>query len=181
MVNPLCSATRARSWSIVCMCIPARLTLDGVHSVSQTDFGACCPPWGPAKGLVGARHPGGGGKGVRRRTVVYVSGALLALLLAGLGSGFVNMLGPIPEQAVEGHTVFTVIQGRYPTSTTENDHFATAVAVLIREFHRNTVALDTRFPGVLWFNDQYLVTCSSSCANVKSTVTKTIRYPCGAV
>jgi hypothetical protein len=113
----------------------------------------------------------------------------VVLLIAGLGSGFVRMLGPVPEQLVEGHTVFTALQTTYVTSATANAHFAAAVAVLIRDFHHNTVIHNSRFPGVLWFNDQYLVECGENglgdstpgCASSSTLVnTKTVRYPCGA-
>lgn len=76
----------------------------------------------------------------------------------------------VPERLVEGHTVFTVIEQVNATTANKNE-FAAAVAVLVREATANTVS--ERFPGVLWFNDQYLVDpVDNSNNNVN------IRYPC---
>ncbi len=75
------------------------------------------------------------------------------------------VLPGVTEELVEGHTVFTVIEkARFANSTTE----AAAVAVLVRE----RVAVRESFRGVLWFNDQYLVSPFVSLRDAP-------RYPCG--
>lgn len=75
------------------------------------------------------------------------------------------VVGPLTEQVVEGHTVFAVIEkARFRNQTIE----AAAVAVLVRE----RVQERENVKGVLWFNDQYLVSPS----NIDSAFT---RYPCG--
>lgn len=101
--------------------------------------------------------------------------AVLSLLVSGIGVATPIVVPPRPEQLVEGHTVFTVIEIARVVNTTEEE-FAAAVAVLVREriLDRNA----NRFPGVLWFNDQYLVDPSQSAGGV---VTR-FRTPCsGAV
>ena len=76
----------------------------------------------------------------------------LASITAGVGAAALA-IPPLPEQVVEGHTVFTTIETAPTTSSTEE--FAAAVAVLVREINQQVTA--ARFPGVLWFNDQFLV------------------------
>ncbi|MHB8604813.1 MAG: hypothetical protein ACYDCK_06110 [Thermoplasmatota archaeon] len=71
----------------------------------------------------------------------------------------------LPEQVVEGHTVFAVIQKQVERNTTQE---AAAVAVLVRE----TISHNNRFNGTLWFNDQFLVPPSN-------THSQDTRYPCG--
>lgn len=101
--------------------------------------------------------------------------ALAALLVVpALGAAATIAVPPVPEQLVEGHTVFTVIQVAANVSTTQEE-FAAAVAVLVREVNQRVDA--SRFPGVLWFNDQYLTNPTSAVA--RNIV---VRYPCtGAV
>ncbi len=75
------------------------------------------------------------------------------------------VLPGVTEEVVEGHTVFAVIEkARFTNVTIE----AAAVAVLVRE---REVAREN-FKGVLWFNDQFLV--SPYVSNINSA-----RYPCG--
>lgn len=81
------------------------------------------------------------------------------------------------EQLVEGHTVFTVIETRSSPNETYREEFAAAVAVLVRE-NVKEIKYGDRFPGVLWFNDQYLVNPSSSPASTNPIGS---RHPCGAV
>lgn len=101
--------------------------------------------------------------------------ALAALLvLPAVGAAATIVVPPVPEQLVEGHTVFTVIEVRNATNITQEE-FHAAVAVLVREVDQRVNA--NRFPGVLWFNDQYLVNPSASVSRVVEA-----RYPCtGAV
>jgi len=98
------------------------------------------------------------------------------LLTASLGLGQAAMIQqpPAPDQLVEGHTVFVVIE-QITKTTTKPPRFAAAVAVLVREaINENFKA---RWPGVLWFNDQYLVDPDST-----SFKGLRLRYPCsGAV
>ena len=98
--------------------------------------------------------------------------AVLALAIPALGAAAPIVAPPAPEQLVEGHTVFTVIEVARRTDATE-ERFAAAVAVLVREFKANSAAV--RFPGVLWFNDQYLVEPD----NPSSDPYANYRYPCG--
>lgn len=81
--------------------------------------------------------------------------------------------GPTPDNVVEGHIVFTTIQpARIPG---EKGELAAAVAILVRE--RTFYEASFRFPGVLWFNDQYLTD-----PNVVKTEGDELRHPCtGAV
>lgn len=96
-------------------------------------------------------------------------------------------LGPLTapsEELVEGHTVFTVVEPAL--NTTSERHFAAAVAVLVRQ--NVLTRFDYRFPGVLWFNDQYLTdpdpymmngTCTTAYCEQRGNTT---RYPClGAI
>lgn len=92
------------------------------------------------------------------------------MVVPALGAAAPIVVTPVPEQLVEGHTVFTVIEQVNATTTTKTQ-FAAAVAVLVREAISRNV--NERFPGVLWFNDQYLVDPVDNSAN------KTVfRYPC---
>lgn len=113
----------------------------------------------------------------------FVAGLVVAaLVLAGAGAAGPLVLPPQPEQLLEGHTVFTVLEAVRPTNTTTvEEHFAAAVAVLVREYNRGLeTTRSTRFPGVLWFNDQYLVEPASSRSVQRDR--DTFRYPCsGAV
>ncbi len=101
---------------------------------------------------------------------------MLAFVLPGMGiaGAAVVYANPITEQLVEGHTVFAVIEVT-SDSQSESEEYAAAVAVLVRDYHQKQVA--KRFPGVLWFNDQYLTEPTS-----RQTGDPIIRYPCsGAV
>lgn len=97
--------------------------------------------------------------------------AVLAMAVPALGAATPIVVPPVPEQLVEGHTVFTVIEIVAVTQTNET-RFAAAVAVLVREY--DAEVRNQRFPGVLWFNDQYLVNPSSAANNNAA-----FRYPCG--
>lgn len=97
--------------------------------------------------------------------------AVLALAVPALGAAAPIVVPPVPEQLVEGHTVFTVIEARIETNVTE-ERFAAAVAVLVREYQAERA--QARFPGVLWFNDQYLVNPEQNRDAVEA-----FRYPCG--
>ena len=102
-----------------------------------------------------------------------------ALMVAAptLGAAAVVYAPAQAEQLVEGHTVFTVITVRNGT-VEQKEEFAAAVAVLVREQIRK-IDYEDRFPGVLWFNDQYLVNPEQN-VPVDTAVSET-RYPCGAV
>lgn len=95
------------------------------------------------------------------------------MVLPGLGAAKIFLATPMPEDLVEGHTVFTTIEPIARNTTAIR--FAAAVAVLVREFRTDRSLL--RAPGVLWFNDQYLTDPSNG--NKKADVR--IRYPCGSV
>ena len=102
--------------------------------------------------------------------------ALIVLSVPALGAAApylpVVVSDPVQEQLVEGHTVFTVIEVNRTTEVDGATRFAAAVAILVREQAQEQRAI--RFPGVLWFNDQYLVTPQSqNAANAE------YRYPCG--
>lgn len=97
--------------------------------------------------------------------------AVLALAVPTLGAAAPIVAPPQPEQLVEGHTVFTVIEV-FNNTTTIRAEFAAAVAVLVREYDASYRA--NRFPGVLWFNDQYLVNPEDNANAVRN-----FRYPCG--
>lgn len=95
------------------------------------------------------------------------------LAIASWGSAAI-ILEAAPEQLVEGHTVFLTIG--VVENKTEAERYAAAVAVLVRD--RTQKINEWRFPGVLWFNDQYLVDPEQQ--EKKSRVND--RYPCtGAV
>jgi hypothetical protein len=100
----------------------------------------------------------------------------VGLILFGVGLGaaaVIDPVGPVPEQVVEGHSVFTVLT-KVTVNNTRNQT-AAAVAILIQE--KRAIFTATRFPGVTWFNDQYLVAPDAA---VKAE--EIIRYPCtGAV
>ena len=97
--------------------------------------------------------------------------AVLVMAVPALGAATPIVVPPVPEQLVEGHTVFTVIEIVAATATNET-RFAAAVAVLVREYQADNRA--QRFPGVLWFNDQYLVNPTQDAQAGQS-----FRYPCG--
>lgn len=105
-----------------------------------------------------------------RARLLAVAAALL-MLIPALGVATAIVLPPVPEQLIEGHTVFTVIEMRSRTQTNET-RFAAAVAVLVREYEE--VKRTQRFPGVLWFNDQYLVDPLQRTVDFEA-----FRYPCG--
>jgi hypothetical protein len=107
-----------------------------------------------------------------RAKLVLVS--VLFVALTGVGASAVALqIGPVPEQLVEGHIVFTVIET--PPGEFQKNRTAAAVAVLVRE--RVAPHFTWKNPGVLWFNDQYLVD------PIDNTVyDDRIRYPCtGAI
>lgn len=97
--------------------------------------------------------------------------AVLVMAVPALGAATPIVVPAVPEQLVEGHTVFTVIEIAKVSNTTES-RFAAAVAVLVREYQAANKG--TRFPGVLWFNDQYLVSPEQGVSAGNA-----IRYPCG--
>lgn len=105
------------------------------------------------------------------RLVLFV--AVVLMMAPFISAGAILHSNPVSEQLVEGHSVFSVIEVTSGT-TNETERFGAAVAVLIRELHTERTTM--RFPGVLWFNDQYLVAPEAS--NEANTV---VRYPCGAV
>ena len=107
------------------------------------------------------------------RSLASTAFLLLCVPALGAAAPYLPVVVPDParEQLVEGHTVFTVIEVNRTTEVDGDTRFAAAVAVLVRERVSEPLAL--RFPGVLWFNDQYLVAPSTAPADVR------IRYPCG--
>lgn len=106
-------------------------------------------------------------------------GALFSIALAGVSQSEPIIVGSIIEQLVEGHTVFATIETA--RATTQGEHFAAAVAVLVQEVREERRA--QRFPGVLWFNDQFLVKDEEELALLGDDVPdRQMRYPCsGAV
>src|SRR5581483_9744609 len=89
------------------------------------------------------------------KTRLVAVAILATLVVAGVGaSATLYVAAGTPEQVVEGHTVFAVISN-VGSNTTTAAQFGAAVAVLVRDIE--TSGTVTRFPGVLWFNDQYLV------------------------
>ena len=99
--------------------------------------------------------------------------AVLVLAVPVLGAAApVVVPTATPEQLVEGHTVFTVIEVTRGAEINGTTRFAAAVAVLVREYTSEN--RNVRFPGVLWFNDQYLVNPESGEDGVVD-----YRYPCG--
>ena len=100
---------------------------------------------------------------------------IVMLVVAGVGLAAPIVQPPELENLVEGHTAFTVIE-QVARNAEDKEEYAAAVAVLVREvtFDRR----DFRFPGVLWFNDQYLVNPKAQPGNDAAKY----RYPCnGAV
>ena len=76
------------------------------------------------------------------------------MVVPALGAAAPIVQPPEPETLVEGHTVFTVIE-QINRNVQDRVEYGAAVAVLVREATINAGSF--RFPGVLWFNDQYLV------------------------
>ena len=76
------------------------------------------------------------------------------LVVPALGAAAPIVQPPEPETLVEGHTVFTVIE-QIQRNAVNVEEYGAAVAVLVRDATQNSASY--RFPGVLWFNDQYLV------------------------
>ncbi len=97
--------------------------------------------------------------------------AVLALAIPAMGAAAPVYANPVTEQLVEGHTVFAVLEV-VEKQTDKTVEFAAAVAVLVRENVQVKVA--NRFPGVLWFNDQYLVNPYNNTRDSQDA-----RYPCG--
>lgn len=96
---------------------------------------------------------------------VLAVAAIALLSVPAYAAATYIVVGGLQEQVVEGHTVFAVIEkARFRNVTIE----AAAVAVLVRE----KVVERENFKGVLWFNDQFLV----SPYNIDSGY---VRYPCG--
>lgn len=120
---------------------------------------------------------------------VFVIVLVGLFVVASVGGALVWSVAP--EQLVEGHTVFATISS--PPIIANNSTKAAAVAVLVRE--SSTITQSDRFPGVLWWNDQYLVdpitseqTCTGSGGIRLGPIQfgggcqSTTRYPCtGAV
>ena len=79
---------------------------------------------------------------------------IVMMLVAGLGLAAPIVVPPEPESLVEGHTVFTVLE-QVNRNAVDREEYGAAVAVLVREICWDERSF--RFPGVLWFNDQYLV------------------------
>lgn len=109
----------------------------------------------------------------------------ILMVVPALGAATPIVVGPpTPETLVEGHTVFTVIEQvtSPPPGGPADVEFAAAVAVLVREAtYKDDGGANTRFPGVLWFNDQYLVDPRGD-GNAAPPVEYTYRTPCtGAV
>lgn len=99
--------------------------------------------------------------------------AVLALAVPALGAAAPVVISTkTEEQLVEGHTVFTVIEVNRTTEVNGTTRFAAAVAVLVREY--TAEQRNVRFPGVLWFNDQYLVNPQD-----QEQDNAAYRYPCG--
>ncbi len=97
------------------------------------------------------------------RALVIAAIALVAVPTYAVASQIV--LPGVTEEIVEGHTVFAVIEkARFTNVTIE----AAAVAVLVREREERV----STFKGVLWFNDQFLVSPEVSHRT-------SFRHPCG--
>ena len=107
----------------------------------------------------------------------WIIATAVLLTVPMVGAAAVIVAPPVQEQLVEGHTVFSVIQVRN-SSEADREEFAAAVAVLVREYTSYSNYGYTRFPGVLWFNDQYLVNPLTA-QTVSSPAPE--RFPCGAV
>ena len=103
------------------------------------------------------------------RTVLVAVVVLFGFAAVGIG----NAAPWASDQLVEGHTVFLSLGN--VTDATGRVESAAALAVLVRE-HEGGKPL-VRFPGVLWFNDQYLTTPVSPSSEAGKQ-----RHPCtGAV
>lgn len=122
--------------------------------------------------------------------------ALVAVTAASVGLGAAAVIAPAPqdEQLLEGHTVFTMLETLTPCAdcpppppSGNRTQYAAAVAVLVRErveeFPPGSEGRGSfRFPGVLWFNDQYLVNPTDRPASEGDGGSTYSRYPCtGAV
>ena len=95
---------------------------------------------------------------------------VLLLSLPAAGSAALIVVPPVPEQLVEGHTVFATIE-IVPGATGEHE-FAAAVAVLVRDLTRDFK--NSRFPGVLWFNDQFVIEPEQQ----RRQPAPRVRFPC---
>jgi len=140
----------------------------------------CVPPCGDSRRLIpfdGSFRPSRGqcvSLEAEANMNKWIIAVALFLTVPSLGLAAPIVAPPAPETLVEGHTVFTVIENIYQANVTQEE-FGAAVAVLVREYEAQNVA--TRFPGVLWFNDQYLVNPSAADNDEND-----YRYPCtGAV
>lgn len=103
------------------------------------------------------------------RTVLVAAVVILGFAAVGIG----NAAPWAHDELVEGHTVFLSLGN--VTDATGRIETAAALAVLVRE-HQGDKPL-MRFPGVLWFNDQYLTSPVAPGA-----ASATVRHPCtGAV
>lgn len=103
--------------------------------------------------------------------------AVLVMAVPALGAATPIVVPPVPEQLVEGHTVFTVIEiVAADREDTLEVRFAAAVAVLVREYQVDQARAAQRFPGVLWFNDQYL---TNPYNQIDANGAESFRYPCG--
>lgn len=101
---------------------------------------------------------------------------VLVMSFVAVGAAAPIVVPATPERLVEGHTVFTVIEIANQKVLNKTEYGA-AVAILVREVTKRDTT--SRFPGVLWFNDQYLVDPESSDSLGNDRI---IRYPCsGAV
>ena len=107
----------------------------------------------------------------------WIIATAVLLTIPMVGAAAVVYAPAEQEQLVEGHTVFTVITVRNGTAE-KQEQFAAAVAVLVREQVRQ-IDYQDRFPGVLWFNDQYLVNPQND--RPTDVYPQFTRYPCGAV
>ena len=108
----------------------------------------------------------------------WIIATAVLLTVPMVGAAAVIVAPPVQEQLVEGHTVFSVIQVRNSTDEPDREEFAAAVAVLVREHVTADRFYNNRFPGVLWFNDQYLVNPEGGS---QPGAPQPYRYPCGAV
>lgn len=111
---------------------------------------------------------------MRRAAIAIV----LGMVLPGFGAAAFAVV-PVSEQVVEGHTVWVAIDVVRNATGTELEDFAAAVAVLVQEETRHKSFASSRFPGVLWFDDQYLV---GPAQDHKEDAQQEKRYPCtGAI
>lgn len=108
------------------------------------------------------------------RLLTALAITIAAFGVPSLGAALVYT-NPVQEQLVEGHSVFSVLE-IVNDETTGPVEFAAAVAVLVREVKVERTG--ERFPGVLWFNDQYL----TNPTRTTEAGSPEERYPCtGAV